>query len=475
MKRKINILKLLRIILAGIVLAAFAGHLAKVVRIPGIFRTQAAPDFLSFLAEFSLGAGIALLLILLLTLCLGRVYCSILCPLGILQDIMSLFRFRRRYRFTGWKKYIRAPFFWFVTGLAAAGFMLPLVLLLPSSNFFSMFNALGGVAGERLGCGAMITGWAVFVILFLSVLWKGRIFCNTLCPVGAVLAFCSRHARYKVTLAPDKCVRCGACEKVCKSSCIDSKNKTVANEECVMCMNCLTSCAKGAISVQESSSVLKKAIPGRRDFLLQTGALAGGAAVGTLNKLTGQTKSALPVMPPGAGSIDRFTSRCVGCGLCISACKGKVLRPAMTEYGLRGFLQPVLDPFKGACDFNCSKCSNICPCGALSPLPLKEKRQTRIGLATYFPELCVAYKDGQDCGACAEHCPVGALEMVEYKDTMIPKVNTALCIGCGACQNICPVRPKAAIMVNGVTAQIRVEKPKATESKSLSAEEDFPF
>ena len=110
MKHKINILKLLRIILAGIVLAAFAGYLAKAVRIPGIFRTQAAPDFLSFLAEFSLGTGIALLLILLLTLCLGRVYCSILCPLGILQDIMSLFRFRRRYRFTGWKKYIRAPF-----------------------------------------------------------------------------------------------------------------------------------------------------------------------------------------------------------------------------------------------------------------------------------------------------------------------------------------------------------------------------
>ncbi|MBO5307820.1 MAG: 4Fe-4S binding protein [Lentisphaeria bacterium] len=474
MKRKRNIFKLFRMFTAAAVLTAFVLHLAGIVRIPGIFRTQAAPDLLSFLSDFSLGAGAALLIILLLTAIFGRIYCSVLCPLGILQDVMSLFRFRRRYRYAGWKKYIRAPFFWLVAGLALAGFMLPLTLLLPSSLFVSMFNASGGVEVVRLGWAARITGYAVSVLVFLAVLWKGRIFCNTLCPVGAVLAFVARHSRYRISLDTAKCVRCGACEKVCKSTCINAAEQRVANEECVMCMNCISSCALGAVSVEKKSSGVAGILPGRRDFLLQTGALAGGVIAGSAAKLSGR-KSPVPVMPPGAGNPDRFTARCVGCGLCISVCKGNVLRPALTEYGLRGFLQPVLDPFKGACDFNCSACSNVCPCGALSPLPLKEKQRTRIGLAVYKKELCVAYKNGEDCGACAEHCPVGALEMIEYRDTMIPQVNTVLCIGCGACQNICPVRPEAAIMVNGVATQTLVEKPKETESKSLSAEEDFPF
>ena len=200
MKRKRNIFKLFRMFTAAAVLTAFVLHLAGIVRIPGIFRTQAAPDLLSFLSDFSLGAGAALLIILLLTAIFGRIYCSVLCPLGILQDVMSLFRFRRRYRYSGWKKYIRTPFFWLVAGLALAGFMLPLTLLLPSSLFVSMFNASGGVEVVRLGWAARITGYAVSVLVFLAVLWKGRVFCNTLCPVGAVLAFVARHSRYRISL-----------------------------------------------------------------------------------------------------------------------------------------------------------------------------------------------------------------------------------------------------------------------------------
>ena len=476
MKFRINFLRLIRLIVAGGAMAAFAAALCrKWVPSGTLFRTQAAPDLLAFFAEFSWAAGAALLGILLVTLLCGRLYCSILCPLGILQDVMSIFRFRRKYRCAGWKKKVRLPVLILTVGLGLAGFMLPLILLLPSSNFVSMFNAFGGVAAERLGWSARLTGWGMFAALFGAVLWKGRVFCNTLCPVGALLALCSKVSRYQISLDAEKCVGCGACEKVCKSTCIDSKNKTISFDECVMCMNCYDSCRLGALSMKKRTSEIKDSLPDRREFLKNGGILAAGVIAGGLSRLGVRSRWEYPVMPPGAVSFYRFTSRCVGCGLCISACKGKVLRPAMTEYGLRGFLQPVVDPFKGACDFNCAACSHVCPCGALSPLKLSEKRRTRIGLAFYDPKLCVAYLDGEDCGACAEHCPVGALEMVPHKDTMIPKVNNKLCIGCGACQNICPVRPQAAITVIGTAVQTIVEKPQETESKKLSAENDFPF
>ena len=476
MRPRINIWRWGRIVLAGAAAAAFAAALwTRWLPVKKLFRTQAASDLLALCTEFSLGAGAALLGILLVTLLFGRFYCSVLCPLGILQDVMSLFRFRRHYRYTGWKNKVRRVVFFVVAGMALSGFMLPLILLLPSSNFVSMLNAFGRVAGERLGFGARLVGWGMFVLLFVSVLWKGRLFCNTLCPVGALLALCSKTSRYRIVLDAEKCVRCGACEKVCKSTCIDSANKSVNTDECVMCMNCLGSCRLGAISIKKQPFRVCENLPERREFLKDAGLLGGGIAVGVLGRLTGNRCEKYPVMPPGAGSFDRFTSRCVGCGLCIAACKGKVLKPAMTEYGLRGFLQPVLDPVKGACDFNCAKCTHICPCGALTPLKLAEKRRTRIGLAVYEAKLCVAYADGEDCGACAEHCPVGALEMVAYKDTMIPKVNKDLCIGCGACQNICPVRPQAAISVVGVSVQTVVDKPLETKSKKLSAEADFPF
>ena len=123
----------------------------------------------------------------------------------------------------------------------------------------------------------------------------------------------------------------------------------------------------------------------------------------------------------------------------------------------------------------CGKCIDVCPCGALLPLSIEEKQRWRLGIAQYHPDLCVAYLNGEDCGACAEHCPVGALTMEPYKDTAIPKVNEKLCIGCGACQQICPIRPKRAITIKGVSQQFPVEKPREEAAVKLEAEEDFPF
>ena len=242
-----------------------------------------------------------------------------------------------------------------------------------------------------------------------------------------------------------------------------------------MCMNCLTQCKFDAIQFSAKKPELTKDdLPGRREFLVNAAAAAGGLTAGLLLRKTAAPTPGV-VMPPGAGSFDRFTSRCVGCGLCISACRGNVLTPSIREYGLRGFMQPHLDFNKGECNFHCKQCVTVCPCGALLPLSKREKQHLRIGIARYNPKLCVAYLNGQDCGACAEHCPVGALTMEPYKNTTIPKVNENFCIGCGACQYICPIQPVKAIVVEGVANQQRVEESKQEKEIRLSAEEDFPF
>lgn len=159
------------------------------------------------------------------------------------------------------------------------------------------------------------------------------------------------------------------CERVCKAGCIDSRDGLVRFDECVMCMNCLTTCKKDALKLQHMPAVSSPFHADRRTFLKDGAAAVAGLVVGVSGKLLPKTDGAdvPPIMPPGAGNRDRFASRCVGCGLCIGACTGNVLKSSVLEYGLRGFQQPVLDPYRGACDFHCTECSRICPCGALVP------------------------------------------------------------------------------------------------------------
>lgn len=492
MKSRRNYWRLARIALAVISFCLLLAALFGRRQFRWSFLTQIGSDIPALLGNFSIGALVALLSVLILTLILGRLYCSVLCPLGIFQDILGHFHRKGALRNTPWKRRIRGPVFVFVVVAAICGMMLPLTLLMPSANFVIICNTVfrGAVQwlfgstellAEPITLRPMpavqITGWVMVVALLAVNQWRGRVFCNTLCPVGALWGVLSRKSYYRVAINQSECVHCGACERICKAGCIDAKAGVVRNDECVMCMNCLNVCPKGALTFGHHKTESVPFKGDRRAFLANGGALlaAGGvtAAMGVR-----PTAEVPPVMPPGAGTLERFTSRCVGCGICIGACRGKVLKASVTEYGLRGFMQPVLDPYRGACDFNCAACSNVCPCGALTPLSKQVKQTTRIGLAHWEPSRCVAFLDDEACGACAEHCPVGALTMEEVpgKGAKVPHVNPELCIGCGACQNICPVRPVAAIVVHGVAAQCRVEPPKPEESDiKLQAEDDFPF
>jgi formate hydrogenlyase subunit 6/NADH:ubiquinone oxidoreductase subunit I len=96
----------------------------------------------------------------------------------------------------------------------------------------------------------------------------------------------------------------------------------------------------------------------------------------------------------------------------------------------------------------------VCPTDAIRPITVEDKSSTQIGRAVWIKENCVVLTDNVSCGNCARRCPSGAIIMValdrEKPDgPQIPAIDTEKCIGCGACENLCPARPFSAIYVEG--------------------------
>lgn len=199
----------------------------------------------------------------------------------------------------------------------------------------------------------------------------------------------------------------------------------------------------------------------RRSFLTATAILAttatlkaqekkvdGGLAVIEDKKIP---KRATPIVPPGALSARNFARHCTACQLCVSVCPNEVLRPSTD---LTKLMQPEMSYERGYCRPECTRCSEVCPAGAIRPITVADKSATQIGHAVWVKENCVPLTDGVECGNCARHCPTGAIQMVPSDPLLegspkIPVVNTERCIGCGACENLCPARPFSAIYVEG--------------------------
>ena len=157
------------------------------------------------------------------------------------------------------------------------------------------------------------------------------------------------------------------------------------------------------------------------------------------------------IVPPGAQSLRNFSTRCSGCQLCVSVCPNNVLRPSTS---LSAFMQPEVSYERGYCRPECTKCSEVCPNGAIKAINTADKSSTQIGHAVWIEKNCVVLTDGVQCGNCARHCPVGAIQMIDQSadslsDAKIPVIDTERCIGCGACENLCPSRPFSAIYVEG--------------------------
>ena len=487
-------LKSIRIAVAAVMFVLFFCVGIGVRQLNAVLVTQFGPGLMSLTSAFFVDTLAAVVLIAAVTLLFGRIYCSVLCPLGILQDGIAFLaqrikgKARRRYRFLDTRP-VKYGVFLLVLILGAAGVMLPLIALLPSSNFFTivsnvflrMFSTVdpetGAPAGQfSVNPPAAAFGFSLGVFLVVAALaaWRSRIYCNTLCPVGAVLSLIGRKPLYQIALSQDMCVCCGMCEAACKGGAIDSKKKSVLAENCVMCFNCIPACKRGCVKLEKRPKMAAFNLS-RRHFIGAAGGVVAGAGaamiVHKLEKALPRPK-AEPAMPPGAGNAKRFHEKCVGCGICIRECEGKILVPAVGQYGLEGFMQPVVDYSRGSCVYTCNRCSNVCPPNALLPLSLAEKQRTRIGMAIVGGS-CVG------CGICASNCPANAI-WIESRILMpLPpdapqpsarpprrgvetqrkaKVILDYCIGCGVCQNVCPLPDGPAITVSGVSEQILVKK-----------------
>ena len=182
-----------------------------------------------------------------------------------------------------------------------------------------------------------------------------------------------------------------------------------------------------------------------------------------------------PITPPGSKSINNFTDVCVSCYMCVSACPSQVIQPSLLEYGLDGVLMPHLNNKAGYCNYNCNKCSDVCPAGAILPVPLEEKQTVQIGVAKFIRDNCVVILDKTECGACSEHCPTKAVSMVKENGLMVPVIDEKLCVGCGACEYACPAKPYKSIYVEGNEIHQLAERPKQEKLKEIDLEEDFPF
>ena len=463
-------------------LHAWFGWLAKIQFLPAVL---------------ALNVGVILLWVVL-TLVFGRVYCSVICPLGVFQDVVSWFSGRRKkkkYRFSyspavSWLRYGMLGVF-IIAMIAGIGSVVALLAPYSSygrivSNLFAPVYQWGNNVlayfAERSDSYAFyetsvwlkslptfIIAAVTFVALVVLAWRNGRTYCNTICPVGTVLGFFSRYSLFRPEIDAEKCTNCSLCSRRCKAACINYKDHRIDYSRCVTCMDCIDSCKHGAISYKyrfgkkeiKETSETGNTNNARRSFLTGMGLVLvssavkaqekkvdGGLAVILDKKVPARTT---PLVPPGAKGIRNMRTHCTGCQLCVSVCPNQVLRPSTK---LETLMQPEMSYERGYCRPECTKCSEVCPAGAILKLTPADKSATQIGHAVWVEKNCVPLRDKVECGNCARHCPTGAITMVpsdadDADSLKIPVVNVERCIGCGACENLCPARPFSAIYVEG--------------------------
>lgn len=455
---------------------AWLGWMAKIQLLPAILSMNVA--VITFL--------------LLLTLIFGRLYCSIICPLGIFQDIWAWSGRKvkkNRYKYSPAKNYLRYTLLALFIIAMIAGIGQVVALLAPYGTYGRMvnnlFSPLYNVINNVLAYGAeraesyafyttdvwiksifsLLLSVATFAILAVLAWRNGRTYCNTICPVGSLLGFVARFSLLRPTINTDKCNGCRRCERNCKASCIDIDSHTIDYSRCVACMDCIDNCRQGAITYKmrhHKNRVVEdvKTDTQRRDFLTVSALIAttplvnaqgkvdGGLAIIEEKKIPTRTTR---IVPPGAMSIRNYEQHCIACQLCVSACPNGVLRPSQQ---LATLLQPEASYERGYCRPECVKCSQVCPTGAIKPITTEDKSAIQVGHAVWIKENCVTLTDGVACDNCARHCPSAAIQMISSDSNnpqapLIPAIDTERCIGCGACENLCPARPFSAIYVEG--------------------------
>lgn len=492
-----------------------------------VLYLQFVPSILNFINLLSFSAA-GFIFIILITLIFGRVYCSSVCPVGTLQDIVIYLnrRGRRKKRIFKYLKpnsWIKYTILIITLAFLLSGSILLLNLLDPYSLFGKIslnllrppviwINNLFAMIFESMGYYFIFPveikhydSWSIlFAVIMLGLLiWlavkRGRLYCNTVCPVGAVLGILSKISIIRINLNRYTCSQCGVCSYICKSGCIDYENYDVDNSRCISCFNCLIVCPENSLTYSIAGRKRPEdADQGKREFLTRTAIFFLGS-LGLTRLLSGQEKPKADSIPifkpkpglattipedrkyhisaPGSLSIDHFTTYCTACHLCVAACPNQVLQPSFLEFGLGGLLQPRMDFHTAYCNYDCVVCTEVCPTGAILPVSAEDKKKIQVGKVVFIKENCIVETENTACGACSEHCPTKAVRMVPYeKGHHIPEVDTEICVGCGACEFACPTEPYKAIFVDGNNIHLEAKVPESSnEIREVDLEEEFPF
>lgn len=429
---------------------------------------------------------------------LGRAWCGWICPLGTLLDWAPAAAAKRHEADPRpWLRQVKYFLLLLIAVLALFGnltFLIfdPLTLLYRSATtafwpaLVALINAAEPIlyripplqgpvdAFEAATRGVLLPtlqpvyGLGVFLALLLIGiaglnLVRDRFWCRYLCPLGGLLGLVSKVALLRRTVG-EGCIECQRCARACPTGTIDEARRFESDPaECTMCLECAPVCARSSqhFAWRTRPAAWRAYDPTRRQF-----AAAAGAAVVAVGLFAAEPTSRqdhpLLIRPPGSQTPE-FLNRCIRCGICLKVCPTSGLQPGIAQGGWRGLWTPVLTPRLGHCDYGCNACGQACPTGAIPPLSLAEKRKVVIGRAYVDRSRCIPWVDGRNCIVCEEMCPLPdkaiVLEDAETRNLVTgemiavrrPVVIAERCIGCGICENRCPVNGEAAIRVYAAT------------------------
>jgi len=425
---------------------------------------------------------ISSIIMLILTLILGRFFCGWICPLGSIIDMCGIKAKNRDLGLRQVKYYILG----FIVIMAFLGIQIawifdplvitarfislnfiPSVTLIIDKAFIFIIRSFGyytlpydfyrSLKSSILGVKIFYFSHSIFTLGFFIiicglVLITKRFWCRAICPLGAIYSLVAKFAL--LSRSVDKCEHCMKCMSDCRTGAI-KKDMNYRKGECILCMDCVYDCpvygTRFSWPVKKVEPQARGAIS-RKDFLFLIA--SSFLLLGFKNRegnVGGGRDRPLLIRPPGVLNEGEFLNKCIRCGNCMKVCPTNGLQPVIFESGLSGIWTPHLVPEVGYCEYNCNRCGNACPTGAIPRLGMAEKKNQRLGLAKIDRSICIAWAQNKECIVCEEHCPVPGKAIKAYREGKVlkPYVDSSLCIGCGICQNKCPTRPIRAICVFG--------------------------
>ena len=325
--------------------------------------------------------------------------------------------------------------------------------------------------------------WLIGTLL-LGVLFMNRFiprfWCRVLCPLGALLGVMSRWAVFGMEKDHEKCTDCDLCLVHCQGADSPQGGVKWRQDECHMCMNCEAACPEDVIKFRflpGFRSRVGKPDTRRRTTMVAAAAGAAMIPIARAADALDANYSDRVIRPPGSVEEREFLERCIRCAECMKVCPNNALHPAFFEAGIEGIWTPILIPRIGYCEHSCVLCGDVCPTGAIQKITEKQKlgidqKPISIGTAFYDRGRCLPWAMATPCIVCEEFCPTSPKAIwVEERDmpkresepgpdghepamtsvhVQLPLVDPSLCIGCGACEKVCPVQDDPAVYVTNI-------------------------